>query len=64
MRLEGLFTPEASGSWEFGLVMIGQGKLYVDDELVVDNWADQKPGQELFGFGVSRPSSDTVPAPL
>lgn len=53
MKLEGLFTPDREGEWEFGLVMIGQGYLYIDNQLVVDNWADQKPGQELFGFGAS-----------
>ncbi|KAH7025702.1 glycosyl hydrolase family 3 N terminal domain-containing protein [Microdochium trichocladiopsis] len=50
-QAEGTFTPAESGVYDFGLGVEGTGRLYVDDELVVSNVENQKPGTTLFGAG-------------
>ncbi|KAJ1337254.1 beta-glucosidase [Microdochium nivale] len=50
-QVEGIFTPEESGLYDFGLGVEGTGRLYVDDVLVVSNVDNQKPGTTLFGAG-------------
>lgn len=45
------FTPEESGLYDFGVVVIGSGRLFIDEELVVDNTHDQKQGTLFFGMG-------------
>ncbi|OZJ01949.1 hypothetical protein BZG36_05126, partial [Bifiguratus adelaidae] len=50
-RLTTTFTPQVSGDHEFSLISIGLTKLYVNNELVVDNWTDQKYGGFFFGWG-------------
>ncbi|KAK9311627.1 glycoside hydrolase superfamily [Lipomyces starkeyi] len=47
----GLFTPEESGAYEFGLTVYGTAKLYIDGELVVDNETVQVAGETFFGAG-------------
>lgn len=47
--VEGLFTPEESGTYDFGLMVQGTGRLFVDGKLVVDNTENQRPGTAFFG---------------
>jgi beta-glucosidase len=42
--LEGLFTPRESGLHTLGLFAVGWCRLYLDDKLVVDHWADADMG--------------------
>lgn len=49
--MEGTFTPEESGLYDFGVTVVGTGQLFVDDELVVDNTKNQKQGSAFFGSG-------------
>ncbi|KAL4807756.1 glycoside hydrolase superfamily [Aspergillus unguis] len=49
--MEGYFTPEQDGLYDFGVVVVGTGKLLVDDELVVDNTKNQRLGSAFFGNG-------------
>ncbi|KAI5302637.1 hypothetical protein KEM56_000498 [Ascosphaera pollenicola] len=44
------FTPDESGLYDFGVVVIGSGKLYIDGEVVVDNTHGQKKGSMFFGM--------------
>ncbi|KAF9266029.1 glycoside hydrolase family 3 protein [Marasmius fiardii PR-910] len=37
--------------WEFGLCSAGRAKLYIDDQLVIDNWTTQRRGDAFFGLG-------------
>jgi beta-glucosidase len=37
-----------SGDYEFGLFSTGRALLYVDGELLVDNWNETAPGQAFF----------------
>lgn len=46
---EGSFVAEADGTWEFGVVVCGTAKLFVNGDLVVDNATTQKQGDAFFG---------------
>ncbi|KAK9349855.1 glycoside hydrolase superfamily [Lipomyces doorenjongii] len=50
-ELIGIFTPEESGEYEFGVIVYGTAKLYVDDIMVVDNETVQTQGEAFFGCG-------------
>lgn len=50
-QTEGIFTPDESGLYDFGLGVEGTGKLYVNDTLLINNVENQKPGETLFGSG-------------
>lgn len=47
--MEGFFTPEESGLYDFGVTVVGTGRLLVDGEVVVDNTKNQKQGSAFFG---------------
>lgn len=49
--MEGSFTPEESGIYDFGVTVVGTGKLLVDGDVVVDNTKNQRPGSSFFGNG-------------
>jgi beta-glucosidase len=50
-QAEGIFTPDESGLYDFGLGVEGTGKLYIDDTLLIDNTENQKQGESIFGSG-------------
>ncbi|KAL6719624.1 hypothetical protein ACLMJK_001545 [Lecanora helva] len=47
--VEGTFTPEEAGIYDFGLTVQGTGRLFIDGGLLVDNTHDQRPGTAFFG---------------
>ncbi|KAL4890103.1 putative beta-glucosidase I [Aspergillus ambiguus] len=47
--MEGYFTPEEDGVYDFGVTVVGTGKLLIDGEVVVDNTKNQRPGSAFFG---------------
>lgn len=49
-RLLGTLTPDRAGEWTLGLVAAGRSRLFLDDELVVDNWTSPEPGDSFFGL--------------
>ena len=51
--VEGIFTPEGEGMYEFGLTVQGTGQLLIDGNLVVENIHDQRPGTAFFGSGTA-----------
>ncbi|KIK31633.1 glycoside hydrolase family 3 protein [Suillus luteus UH-Slu-Lm8-n1] len=52
MRLEGELKPrERDCLFEFGLTVAGRAKLFVDGQLVIDNWTRQRRGQSFFSTG-------------
>ncbi|KAG6834182.1 hypothetical protein H0H93_011355, partial [Arthromyces matolae] len=54
MRLHGYLKPRPYDcTFEFGLIVSGRGKLYVDGNLVVDNWTRQRKGDFMFGNGTA-----------
>ncbi|KAJ7621338.1 beta-glucosidase [Roridomyces roridus] len=42
---------EKDTPFEFGLISAGRAKLYVDGQLVIDNWTRQRRGDAFFGCG-------------
>ncbi|KAE8354738.1 putative beta-glucosidase [Aspergillus coremiiformis] len=52
--LTGDFIPDTSGPWEFGLSVYGSGTFYLDDELLIDNTTEQRPGTAFFGKGTAQ----------
>lgn len=48
---EGIFRPEETGYYEFGLTVFGTAQLFVNDQLVVDNKTQQTRGQSFFHYG-------------
>ncbi|KAK6859242.1 beta-glucosidase protein [Apiospora arundinis] len=49
--LEGSLVAEEDCAYELGLVVCGTGKLYVNDELVINNADKQTLGEAFFGAG-------------
>lgn len=45
------FIPEESGEYKFGVTVYGTAKLFVDDQLIVDNESVQRPGESFFTRG-------------
>lgn len=50
-ELKAKFTAPITGEYEFGVVVTGQGWLYVDDKLVINNSKDQVMGESFFNNG-------------
>ncbi|KAH3672671.1 hypothetical protein WICMUC_004189 [Wickerhamomyces mucosus] len=48
---EGIFIPEESAEYEFGLTVAGTAQLFVNDKLVVDNKTKQTLGTAFFSTG-------------
>ena len=49
-RVTGTFTPDTDGAWTLSLLAAGRARLFLDDELVVDNWTSPEPGEGMFGL--------------
>lgn len=50
-EVEGFFTPDEDGDYEFGLTVFGTGKLYLDGEMLIDNETVQRSGGTFFNVG-------------
>ncbi|MFL5663511.1 MAG: glycoside hydrolase family 3 protein, partial [Ktedonobacteraceae bacterium] len=53
VRCTGRFTPGETGTYTFGLISAGLGRLYIDGQEMIDNWTQQTPGTAYFGFGTT-----------
>jgi beta-glucosidase len=49
IKLNGILHVDSSGPFEFGLTVSGRAKLWLDDELTIDNWTKQTPGDFFYG---------------
>ncbi|RTE83357.1 hypothetical protein BHE90_002185 [Fusarium euwallaceae] len=49
--IEADFEVEQVETYAFGLTVAGTAKLYLDDELIVDNTEKQARGESFFGLG-------------
>jgi beta-glucosidase len=45
LKCYGLFTPDATGPFEFGLTVAGRAKLFINGKILIDNWTTQRPGE-------------------
>jgi beta-glucosidase len=65
-EVEGFYTPEEDGDYEFGLTVFGTGKLYLDDDMLIDNETVQRSGGSFFNVGtveetgIKRPTAGTT----
>ncbi len=57
LRLTGDFVAAEDGAHVFGLTCAGKARLFVDGELLVDNWNDQTRGDAFFGTGTREESA-------
>ena len=48
---EGIFTPEETGLYDFGICVQGTARLYIDGNLVVSNVENQRSGPSFLGSG-------------
>lgn len=53
VTFEADFTPDQTSDYEFSLSVAGTGKLFIDDELVINNATKQTPGDSFFGTGTA-----------
>lgn len=52
LKLRGFLKPrDTDTDFEFGLEVAGRARLYVDGNLVIDNWTRQRRGEGFFGAG-------------
>lgn len=50
-RITGVYIPSESGAHVFSLTSSGLAKLYVDGEMIIDNWTSQERGDSFMGAG-------------
>lgn len=50
-RVTATFLPDESGTHTFSLTSAGLARLFVDGELVIDNWDGYRHGDYFFGMG-------------
>ncbi len=50
-RVRIVLRPPESGRYCFGAAAVGQVRLLLDGQLVLDNWTAPQPGRTYFGFG-------------
>ena len=51
VRLKGQFSSDESGNHTFGLLSAGKSRLFVNGNLLIDNWSHQESGEAFFGTG-------------
>jgi beta-glucosidase len=49
LELLGTMLPDTTGPFEFGLIVAGRARLYVDGKLLIDNWTRQWKGEFWYG---------------
>lgn len=59
VNFEGIFSPEETGTYEFGCSCLGTAQIFINDKLVVDNKTNQRVGNAFFlGMGTDEVVSD------
>lgn len=49
--LEGILIPQQTGRYELSLVSAGLSRMFINDQLLIENWEQRKPGDAFFGTG-------------
>ena len=49
IKLNGTLTVEKTAEYELGLTVAGRAKLFIEGNLLVDNWTKQRPGEFFYG---------------
>ena len=50
-EVEGIFTPDQDGDYDFGLSVYGTGSLFIQGDLIIDNESKQRAGDSFYGTG-------------
>ena len=50
-RMQGRFIAPVTGNFTFSLKSCGRSRVFIDDELVLDQWDDPNEGEAFFGRG-------------
>lgn len=50
-RASSVATPESSGTHRFSISSVGDARLYVDGELIIDNTSWKRSGETFYAFG-------------
>ena len=50
LKLHGKLTMEKTAEYDLGVAVAGRAKLYIDGNVVVDNWTKQRPGDFFYGW--------------
>ncbi|KAG8897103.1 hypothetical protein FRB99_008457 [Tulasnella sp. 403] len=60
-RLKAKLLPrEKTAKYAFGLTVSGRARLYINGEIVVDNWTRQRRGNAFFGTGTVEETAEIV----
>jgi beta-glucosidase len=49
IKLVGNLNVDTSGPFELGVAVAGRAKLFINNELTIDNWTRQRPGDFFYG---------------
>jgi beta-glucosidase len=58
-RWQGTIVPKISGEYTFGLQSSGLSRLWIDGELIIDNWSDQLPNLNIIENWISGEKRNT-----
>jgi beta-glucosidase len=59
-RLSGTLTPDENGVYTFGLTSSGLGRLYIDDNLLIDHWASTGKEATHYDSGAHRDDTEAT----
>ncbi|KAF8212521.1 glycoside hydrolase family 3 protein [Mycena galopus ATCC 62051] len=51
IKLTGKLTVDKTAPFELGLTVAGRAKLFINEDLTIDNWTKQTPGDFFYGQG-------------
>ncbi|KAF9509984.1 glycoside hydrolase family 3 protein [Hydnum rufescens UP504] len=51
VEVTGKYTPDVQGDHEFGLASGGRAYLYIDGQMIIDNWTNPVPGESFANHG-------------
>ncbi|KIK63846.1 glycoside hydrolase family 3 protein [Collybiopsis luxurians FD-317 M1] len=51
LKMTGKLIVDKTASYELGLTVAGRAKLWINNELTIDNWTKQTPGDFFYGQG-------------
>ncbi|KAF5376574.1 hypothetical protein D9757_008256 [Collybiopsis confluens] len=51
LKMTGTLTVDKTAAYELGLTVAGRAKLRINDQLTIDNWTKQTPGDFFYGQG-------------
>jgi len=50
-RLSAIYTPAQTGTHTFGMASAGLSRMFINGEMIIDNWTRQTPGDSFYANG-------------